>query len=164
MYILDNILELLDNKKMTKKEFVTKLINLEPKVGFKAETPSQRTIYLYLQGKREIKADLIPYIAEALHVTEQELFDTSSKTRKKCFKYFLESASKEELEYFHYFINSQIHNNININYGNVVMNTPTSDEKIERFAELLKYAPSNFLDKVLERLEEYRKLEKFDFV
>jgi len=162
MYILDNILEILQKKKMTKKEFVTKLINLEPKVGFKAETPSQRTIYLYLQGKREIKADLIPYIAEVLNVTEQELFNTSSKTRKKCFKYFLENASKEELEDFHHFINSQIYNNVNINYGHIIMNTPVSNEKIERFIQLLNYAPANFLDKVLLRLEEYEKLKDLD--
>jgi len=159
MYILHNILEFLNNKNMTKKEFVTRLINLEPKIGFKSETPSQRTIYLYLQGKREIKADLIPYIAEVLDTTEQELFDTSTKARKKCFKYFLQSASKDELEYFNHFINSQIHNNININYGKVIMNTPTSNEKIEKFTQLLHYAPADFIDKVLERLEEYKKLE-----
>jgi len=159
MYILHNILELLNSKNMTKKEFVTRLINLEPKIGFKSETPSQRTIYLYLQGKREIKADLIPYIAEVLGIAEQELFDTSAKTRKKCFKYFLQSASKDELEYFNHFINSQIHNNININYGKVIMNTPTSNEKIEKFIQLLHYAPADFIDKVLERLEEYKKLD-----
>jgi len=159
MYILHNILKFLNSKNMTKKEFVTRLISLEPKVGFKSETPSQRTIYLYLQGKREIKADLIPYIAEALNVTEQELFDTSPRSRKKCFKYFLQSASKDELEYFNHFINSQIQNNININYGKVIMNTPKSNEKIEKFTQLLKYAPVDFMDKVLQRLEEYKKLD-----
>ncbi len=72
--VVDKILEILKNNKITKKEFATKLIDLNPKVGIKSEPPSQRTIYLYLQGKREIKADLIPYIAEVLHINEQELF------------------------------------------------------------------------------------------
>ncbi len=72
--VIDRILSILEAKKLTKKEFAKKLIDLNPKVGVKSEPPSERTIYLYLQGKREIKADLIPYIAEVLHITEQELF------------------------------------------------------------------------------------------
>jgi transcriptional regulator with XRE-family HTH domain len=159
MYILDNILFFLNKRNMTKKEFAQKLINLEPRVGLNLEIPSERTIYLYLQRKREIKADLIPFIADVFNITEQELFDTSTKTRKKCFKYFLQNASKDELEYFNNFINSQIQNNININYGSVIMNSKDRDEKIEEFIELLKYAPDNFIDKVLDRLEEYRRLD-----
>ncbi|NEW61021.1 helix-turn-helix transcriptional regulator [Sulfurovum sp. bin170] len=59
---------------MTKKEFVDKLINLEPKLRLSGETPSVQTIYRYLSGKRELKIELIPYIAEVLEVSEQELF------------------------------------------------------------------------------------------
>jgi len=36
--------------------------------------PSASTINGYLYGQREIKVELIPYIAEALQVSEQELF------------------------------------------------------------------------------------------
>ncbi|MEH1011485.1 hypothetical protein QM027_13430 [Campylobacter concisus] len=36
--------------------------------------PSLPSIYNYLNGNREIKAELIPYIAKALEVSEQELF------------------------------------------------------------------------------------------
>lgn len=74
-YIIENILRLLKEKGITKKDFAIKLIDYNPKVGIKSEPPSERTIYLYLQGKRELKADLIPYIAEVLNVKEQELFD-----------------------------------------------------------------------------------------
>ncbi len=72
--IVENVLAILEKRNISKKEFAIKLINLEPKVGMKAEPPSTRTIYLYLQGKREIKADIIPYIAEVLDVKEQDLF------------------------------------------------------------------------------------------
>lgn len=72
--VVDKILEILHQKSISKKDFAKKLIDLNPKVGTKGEPPSERTIYLYLQGKREIKADLIPYIAEVLDIQEQELF------------------------------------------------------------------------------------------
>ena len=65
---------LINEKNMTKKEFVDKLISLEPKLRLSGETPSVQTIYRYLSGKRELKIELIPYIAEVLEVTEQELF------------------------------------------------------------------------------------------
>jgi len=157
--IYENISLIIKSKGFSKKEFAHNLINLHPNVNRKSETPTLSTIYGYLNGRINIPIDLIPFMAEALGVTEQELFDTSAKTRKKCFKYFLQSASKDELEYFNHFINSQIHNNININYGKVIMNTPTSNEKIEKFTQLLHYAPTDFIDKILERLEEYKKLE-----
>jgi transcriptional regulator with XRE-family HTH domain len=126
-------------------------------------TPTISTIYDYLNGRINIPIDLVPFIAEALDVTEQEIFDISSKTRKRCFKYFLQNSSKEELEYFQNFINFQILNNININYGEAIMSTETTDEKLKKFTELLKYAPVDFMDKILARLGEYEKLEKLDF-
>lgn len=43
------------------------------------------------------------------------------------------------------------------------MNSKTTNEKIEKFAELLKYAPNDFIDKVLARLEEYEKLDNIRF-
>ena len=160
--VYENINAIIKAKGFTKKEFAESLINLHPNVNRNSETPTLPTIYGYLNGRINIPIDLIPFIAEALDVTEQELFDTSLKTRKKCFKYFLQNASKEELEYFHNFINSQIHNNININYGQVVMNTPIFNEKVEKLTQLLKYAPADFMDKILARLEEYKKLQDLD--
>ncbi|MDC0932471.1 helix-turn-helix transcriptional regulator [Arcobacteraceae bacterium] len=73
--IIENILNILKEKNITKKEFASKLIDFNPKVGLNLEPPSERTIYLYLQGKRELKADLIPYIAEVLNIKEQDLFE-----------------------------------------------------------------------------------------
>ncbi len=47
---------------------------IEPKLRSTGEVPSEQTIYGYLNGKRELKVELIPYIAEVLGVDEQELF------------------------------------------------------------------------------------------
>jgi len=115
--IHDNITRLIKSKGLTRKEFAQTLINLQPNVNRMSETPTLSTIYGYLNGRINIPVDLIPFIAEALNVTEQELFDTSLKSKKRCLKYFLQNSSKEELEYFYNFINSQLHNDININYA-----------------------------------------------
>ena len=74
MEVWEKINYLLEEKKMTKQEFATKLIALEPKLKRTSETPSIQTILGYLYGKREIKIELIPYIAEVLGVDEGELF------------------------------------------------------------------------------------------
>lgn len=75
MEIYEKINYLLAEKGMQKIEFVNKLLELEPKLRLSGEIPSIQTIYRYLSGKRELKVELIPYIAEVLEVKEQELFN-----------------------------------------------------------------------------------------
>ena len=72
--VYEKINYLINEKKITKKEFVTKLLALEPKLKATGEVPSEQTIYRYLNAQRELKIELIPYIAEVLEVDEQELF------------------------------------------------------------------------------------------
>ena len=158
MPLHDKINKFIKEKGMNRKEFAIKLINLKPTINRVGEIPSVSAIYAYWSGTSSIKAELIPYIAEALNITEQELFDTSAKTRKKCFKYFLENASKDELEYFNRFINTQIDNNININYGNVIMTTKNQNEKVEELVQLLEYAPTKFVDNVLDKLHKFKRI------
>ncbi len=74
MEVWEKINYLLDEKKITKQEFANRLINLEPRLKRTGETPSIQTILGYLYGKRELKVELIPYIADVLGVIEQELF------------------------------------------------------------------------------------------
>ncbi|MBT5935050.1 helix-turn-helix transcriptional regulator [Sulfurimonas sp.] len=160
LLVQENINKIIKQQGMSKKYFTQRLLELKPTVRRIGEVPSVSAIYSYLNGRINIPVELISYVAEVLGVTEQELFDTSVESRKKCFKYFLQNAPKEELEYFNHFISSQIHNDININYGEVIMNSKTSDEK---FTELLKYAPVDFMDRVLVKLEEYEKLNNMEF-
>lgn len=161
--IQENINKLIKQKGMNKKEFAQKLLDLNPTVSRIKEVPSTSAVYSYLNGRINIPVELISYVAEVLDVTEQELFDNSSKTRKRCFKYFLQNASKEELEYFRYFIETQMKNNLGLSYDTMIMNTHTTNEKIARFVELLPYAPSSFIDKVLAKLSEYEQLQKEEF-
>ena len=75
MEVVDKINYLLKEKDISKKMFMEKLIALEPHLKSTGEIPSISTIYGYLNGGREIKIELIPYIAEVLQVQEQELFE-----------------------------------------------------------------------------------------
>ena len=74
MDIVDKINYLLKEQGLTKKEFAHKLQLLEPRLRSTGNVPKEQTIYGYLNGKREIKIELIPYIAEVLNISEQELF------------------------------------------------------------------------------------------
>ena len=74
MKVADKINYLLQEKNMLKRDFARKLLELEPKLDGTGKAPSESTIYGYLNGGREIKIELIPYIAEVLGVSEQELF------------------------------------------------------------------------------------------
>lgn len=74
MSIIDKINFLLVEKGISKKEFADNLRKLEPKLLATGESPSEQTIYRYLNGSRELKVELIPYIAEVLSVSEQDLF------------------------------------------------------------------------------------------
>lgn len=156
--IQKNINELIKQKGMTKKEFAHKLLELQPTVSRIGEVPSISAMYSYLNGRINIPIELIPYVAEVLNVTEQELFDTSAKTRKKCFQYFLQSASKEELEYFQNFIYYQINNNVVTNYGNIITNMATHNERTEEIVQLLEYAPNKFINNLLKKLREFKKM------
>jgi len=72
--IIEKINFLLEEKGISKKEFADKLRKLEPKLKGTGEIPSEQTIYRYLNESRELKVELIPFIAEVLEVNEQELF------------------------------------------------------------------------------------------
>lgn len=74
MEVWEKINYLLEEKKITKQEFAHRLVLLAPKLKRTGESPSAQTILGYLYGKRELKVELIPYIAEVLGVDEQELF------------------------------------------------------------------------------------------
>lgn len=74
MNVADKINYLLEEKGITKREFAQKLLSLNPILDRTGKPPSESTVYGYLNGGREIKIELVPYIAETLNITEQELF------------------------------------------------------------------------------------------
>lgn len=75
MEVFEKINYIINEKNMSKKEFADKFLALCPRLRTTGEAPSYSSIYGYLSGRREIKVELIPYIAETLNIKEQELFN-----------------------------------------------------------------------------------------
>ncbi len=96
MEVYEQINLLLEEKNLTKKEFAQRLLALEPKSKRTGETMSEKAVYAYLSGKSVINADLLPYMAEALDIPEQALFEDNAKTRLKLIKYLLRTSNKKE--------------------------------------------------------------------
>lgn len=125
MLLYERINQILKQKNIKKKDFAAKFLEFEPTLKSTGETPSMPTIYNYLNGTREIKADLIPAMAKALDISEQELFmDDETYTDK--FKKIINRAD---------------------DIGDIKRG------KILRLIDLCEYAPDPLIDKVVEILE-----------
>ncbi|WP_169752680.1 helix-turn-helix domain-containing protein [Campylobacter mucosalis] len=83
MRVVDRINEILKEKNISKRELAKRLINLDMRASKTGETPTESSIYAYLNGNIEIKADMLPFIADALGVFEQELFSSDTKQNDK---------------------------------------------------------------------------------
>lgn len=101
MEIIDKVNYLIKEKGLQKKDFVRLLQALEPKLKSTGEMPSEQTIYGYLNGKRELKVELIPYIAEVLGVSEQELFSFDIEYAAE-YNIRYSKDAREILELLHY--------------------------------------------------------------
>ncbi|GHV01513.1 hypothetical protein AGMMS49521_1930 [Campylobacterota bacterium] len=74
MDIAEKINALIADRGITRREFAKRLCALEPRLKRTGEIPKEQSIYHYLNGQRELKIELIPYIARVLGVNEGELF------------------------------------------------------------------------------------------
>lgn len=86
MKVVERINEILKDNNISKRELAKRLINLDMKASKTGEIPTESSIYAYLNGNIEIKADMLPFIADALGICEQELFSNSEKDNKKILK------------------------------------------------------------------------------
>lgn len=99
---------------------------MEPRLKSTGEIPSVPTIYNYLNGTREIKAELIPYMAKALEVSEQELFlDDSAEFLKD----FIKKQGESE-------------------------NAGEKSKAVVKIIELCEYASTPMLERLIEILEQ----------
>ena len=131
MQIHERINSIIKSKGLKKKDFLQKFVSLEPRLKSTGEIPSIPTIYNYLNGTREIKAELVPYMAKALDVSEQELFLDNDST-----------------EFFKEFIKKQSEND-------------SSNEKnkaILKLINLCEYASMPMLERLIEILEQNKQL------
>jgi len=141
MEIYEKINLLLQEKQMTKKEFAQRFISLEPRSKRTGEVLTSKVVYAYLSGKATINASFIPYMAEALGVSEQYLFDDNKKIRIKILKEVCEKPTKEEL---------------------VLLKriSQQEDETYQEICSKLKYAPEIFLKKLQKKLLQFKQLSQ----
>ena len=158
MDIYERINSFIKEKNLTKREFSKKLRDLEPKLKSTGEIPTEKTIYKYLDGTIAIKTELIPYIAEVLQITEQELFTNDEKSRKKFFYNILKTANDSEIEI--------IKNKFNLSNENSSLvkepsNTYNQNNPLHtELLELLPYAPDPLLKNLIEKLKEIKELNE----
>ena len=128
MEVYEKINYIIKQKKITKRSFAKILRDLEPRLKSTDQAPIETTIYKYLNGSVNIPIELISYIAEALNITEQELFDDSLKTKIKYLKHISKDSDQKEIEYLNKFIYS---NNEQINITDHKQNIQTSSFDVE---------------------------------
>lgn len=161
MSISEKLTSIIKSKGLTKKEFAQKLIDLSPKVNRVGETPTLPTIYGYLNGRISIPVDLISYMAEALGICEQELFDTSLDSKRKFFSYIVEHSSETELKHYKNILSNKLLLDMkNIEDCDAKTFEDKNRYKIEEIMRNIKYAPTPFLDKLVELLKKYKDITR----
>lgn len=123
MEVYEKINYIIKQKKMTKREFAKVLRDLEPRLKSTDQAPIETTIYKYLNGQVSIPIEIVSFIAEALDITEQELFDDSLKAKIKFLKYIAKDCNKEELEI--------LGQNTNLNIENFIEANKSSEQNKE---------------------------------
>lgn len=131
MEVYENINRILLNRDITKRDFAKKLREIEPKLKSTGEVPTEKAIYGYLNGRSSLKIELIPYIAEALNISEQELF--------------IPKQTKEEALYI---------KEPSVKYGN------QHTQDIEKLITLLPYAPQPMIKELIEKLKKIKQLSQ----
>mgnify|MGYP000341275062 CR=1 FL=1 len=135
MEVYERINQLLLEKNISKRDFAKKLRSIEPKLKSTGEIPTEKAIYGYLNGKSGLKIELIPYIAEALNIKEQELFENTLE-KNTYSKHESGTACVKES----------------------VLSYNEEDKQLKILIELLPYAPNTLIENLIEKLEKIKKI------
>ena len=118
------------------------------------EIPTETTVYKYLNGRITIRIELISYIAEALRLTEQDLFTNNNKSRKKFFSTIIKTATQDEMKILKekLELSNQL---INFVSEPTINNTDTNSIKNELIS-LLPYAPIPLQLSIINKLKDIK--------
>ncbi len=152
MRVYEKINLLLRERKLLKKDFVKMLLDLEPLLQSTGNTPSEKTVYKYLNGTVNIPIELVPYIAEALDIPEQNLFDDSMKMKLKFCEEIVKNADAEEINY----INKLITTKLLENSHNLEKKLDLHDTQIQKLLHLLPFAPKSMVDHFIVQLKKIK--------
>lgn len=156
MEIYERITTIIKKQNLTKREFAQRLISLEPKLRTTGEIPTEKTIYKYLNGAVAIRIELIPYMAQALNITEQELFLSSPQERINFYRKIVQNANDEELEIIKKRLLTKYKLDKVIKDYMQETDTQVTEGKKEQVIKLLAYAPASLLDSLLVKLEDIK--------
>lgn len=158
MDVYERINILIKEKNLSKRDFAKKLRDLEPRLYSTGEAPSEKTIYKYLDGSIAIKIELISYIAEVLNVTEQELFTSDKKSRKKFFQNIIKTATDEEIEILQnkFDLKCKFTQNINEPKSKYKKESKIQNELIS----LLPYAPKPLIENFISKLKDLKEFNE----
>lgn len=146
----DKISSILKQKGMTKKFFAERLRTLHPTIKSTGEAPSMSSIYGYLNGSREIKAELLPYIAEVLNITVGELFEENEKERIKILKTILDKPTQSESKLLERYCK------IEDKLSTQKYKNDTNYNLYSYVVSLLPYSSEKFLNKLIDVLESFK--------
>jgi len=159
MEVYERISEIIKNQNLTKREFAQRLMNLEPKLRTTGEIPTEKTIYKYLNGTVAIRIELVSYMAQALNVTEQELFLESSKERMSFYRKVVQNANAAELEIIKKRLLTK-YKLEEIQYSVEENSSVKKEGTQEQVIALLSYAPEVLLNSLLIKLEDMKQYTK----
>ena len=158
MEVYERINELIKAQNITKREFAKRLVILEPKLKSTGEVPTEKAIYGYLNGTSSIKIELIPYIAEALRIPEQELFTSDKKSRRKFFNNLLKTATEDELNILKEKLNSSV--NINSYVKEATTKYGNKNKLNDELISLLPYSPTPLTIAFINKLKDIKEFTK----
>ena len=150
MEIYEVVNQILESKGMSKKHFVSKLLELEPRLKSTGEIPSMSLLYSYLNGSRELRVELIPYISEVLGVLEQELFGIDHTKIIQLLNNATRNINSREYEAVKQWTEKQFSTKNNrVEY--------TSSAEYNELISLLEYAPPVLIKNMISTLEDFKK-------
>jgi transcriptional regulator with XRE-family HTH domain len=150
MSVYTTINLLLRNKNCSKREFSNLLRALQPKLKSTGNIPTEKTIYKYLSGEISIPIELIPYIANALDIPEQKLFEPEPKIKHSLNKYLHQAEDKNQLT------DISTLNHTKSSEKNLYLN----DEQTNRneLMDLLDYAPPAMVKNMILQLKQIKSI------
>ncbi len=162
MEVYEKINQLLEEQNITKREFARRLREIEPKLKSTGEIPTEKAIYGYLNGSSSIKIELIPYIAETLQITEQELFFTTYDKRVDFFRKMVSMATDEELEVIkeRLSLKYKIDDILNSYDKTTSHSKNKEDDETQKLINLLPYCPKPLMQSLIFKLEDLKKFTR----
>jgi len=156
MEIYEQINNIIKAKNISKKKFIERLLALDTRLKSTGENPLKSSIYAYLNNQRELKIELISYIAEALDVSEQELFCDNEAARLKYLRHIMQNPSEKEIIIARQIIQK---NQDNTSSDNIFkQNDEEYNIFLEKLSKLLDFGSKPLIENFISKLEAMKKI------